>query len=156
LEKELEKTIARLDLRCPSGRFDVCGPLIVARERHVRLEEELERTRRDVDRYRQYFGILLKRVRSSITLRIIPEIFKYSVSQMPQVKALYYFQKRNIVSFWIFLEEEDWDAEDQIYEIYGEMLSTFPEQDIRIRLLRLWGRKPEDLLPAGGIKILGK
>lgn len=150
-----EKSRPRLDLTCPAGPFDICGPLIMARERYARLEEELERTRRDA-RYRQYFEILLKRVKFSLTLRIIPEIFKCNVAQIPQVKALHYFQKRNIVSFWIFLEEENWDAEDKIYEIYGEMLSMFPEYDIRIRLLRLWGRKPEDLLPAGGAKILGE
>ena len=156
MEQELEKTKARLDLGCPSARFDICGRLIVERERYTRLEEEFERTRRDEDKYRHYFSILLKRVESSLILPIIPEIFKYNVSQISQARAIYYFQRRNIVSFWILLEEENWEAEDQIYEIYGELLSMFPEYDIRIRLLRLWGREPEDLLPPGGTKILGE
>ena len=157
MELDFEKKAkARLELGCTFSRFDICGPLVVERERYTRIEEELEKTKRENDRYRQYFSILLKTVESRLILHIIPEIFKYNVSQIPQVEAIYCFQRRNIVSFWIFLEEENWEAEDQIYEIYGELLSMFPEYDIRIRLLSLWGRKPEDLLPAGGVKIFGE
>lgn len=153
LEREVKP---RLRLGCPIAGVDISGRLVLEKAKYVSLEDELERTRKDLNTYRKYFAILLKTVESSIILHIIPQIFKHNVSQISEVKALYYFQRRNIVSFWVFLEEENWDAEDLIYEIYGMTLSMFPEYDIRLRLLRLWGRNPEDLLPAGGTKILGE
>lgn len=156
MRRELEKPEARRQLACLSAGFDLCGRLVVERERYARLEEEFEVTRRDSDRYREYFSVLLEAVGSKLVLSIIPEIFKYNTSEISQLKAAYCFQKRNMTSFWIFLEEENWKAEDEIYEIYGELLSMFPEYDIRIQLLRLWGRKPEDLLPPGGRRIIGE
>ena len=143
------------EFRCAEGRFDICGRLVVERERYAQLEEELERTRQDLDKYRQFFSTLLKKVGTQLNLSIIPEIFKHNISQISQVKSTYLFQRRNILSFWIFLEGENWEVEDQIYDTYGELLSMFPDFDIRLRLLRLWGRKPEDLLPTGGDKIFG-
>lgn len=157
LELDLEEEVrSKLELGCPGGAFDICGRLVVERERYARLEDELERTRRDTDKYRKFFSILLKEVGSQLILNIIPAIFKYNMLQVSQIRAIYSFQRRNMVSFWIFLEEENWEAEDQIYEIYGELLSMFPDNDIQMKLLRLWGRKPEDLLHAGGVKILGE
>jgi len=151
------RTKLRLDLGCPTSEIDICGRLIVERERYVRLEEELERTKQNLEDYRQLFSILLRQAESRLLAHLIPEVFKHNLSRISQVKAVYCFQRKNTLSFWIFLDEENWDAEDQIYENYGEMLSTFENFDIRMRLLRLWGRKPEDLLPAGrGVKIFGE
>lgn len=143
-------------LGCPVSGFDICGRMVVEREKYADLEEELERTRRDRDKYRQLFSILLERVEYRLLLHIIPEIFKRSMSQIPEVKTMYCLQRENIVSFWVFLDEQNWEVEDQIYESYGELLSMFPDYDIRMRLLRLLGRKPEDLMPARGEKILGE
>lgn len=157
MELDLEKEARpKPELGCPFGGVDICGRLIVEQERYARLEDELEKVRENMDRYRQHFSILLRQVESRIILHIIPEIFKYNISRISHVKAMYHFQIRNTMSFWIFLEKENWGAEDQIYEIYGELLSTFTDYDIQMKLLRLWGRKPEDLLPAGGVKILGE
>lgn len=157
MELDLEKEVRpKPELGCPTGGFDICGRLVVERERYARLEDELERTRQDIGKYRKFFSILLREVGSRLILNIIPAIFKYNMLQVSQIKTIYCFQRRNIVSFWIFLEEENWEAEDKIYEIYGELLSMFPDNDIRMKLLRLWGREPEDLLPAGGVKIFGE
>jgi hypothetical protein len=143
------------EFACPAGGFDICGRLVVQQERYADLEEELKKTKEDREKYRQLFSILLERVEYRLLLDIIPEIFKQNMSQIPEVKSVYCIQRRNIVSLWVLLDEQNWDVEDQIYESYGELLSAFPNYDIRIRLLRLWGRKPEDLMPARGVKVLG-
>lgn len=154
---DLEKRVRPIaELGCPAVRFDVCGRLIVERERYARLEEQFERTRRDNEKYREFFSILLREVGSQLILNIIPAIFKHNMLQVSEVKEVHCFQRMNMISFWVFLEEENWEAEDKIYEIFGELLFMFPDNDIQMKLLRLWGRKPEDLLPAGGVKILGE
>lgn len=156
MELELEKEVRRKpELSCPVAGIDICGRLIVERERYTRLEDELERTKQNMEKYRHLFSALLRQVESRLILHIIPQVFRHSLSKISQVKLIHCFQRRNIVDFWVFLEEENWEAEDQIYEIYGDMLSMFVDYDIRMKLLRLWGRKPEALLPAGGVKIFG-
>ena len=53
------------------------------------------------------------------------------------------------------MEKENWEVEDEIFSIYGDLLDTFPELDIKVRVLRLWGRKEDEISLFGGTKILG-
>jgi len=80
LRRELEKPEARRQLACLSAGFDLCGRLVMQRERYASLEDELRVTRRDSDKYREYFSVLLEAVGSKLVLSIIPEIFKYNTS----------------------------------------------------------------------------
>jgi len=151
------KEVSRSTLGCPSSRIDVCGRIVMERVRYARLEEELRRTKEEKEKYRFYFLTLLEKMKSSFCRYLIMQSFENSLRQISQVRSVHLFEEEeNTMSFYIFLDKENWEAEEQIYKKYGDLLSDFPEFDIQIRLLRLWDRQTRDLLPSGGEKIFGE
>jgi len=156
ISKEMK---APREITCPMGKFDLCGQLVIEKERYARLEEEFQKIVRNPqgeERFREYFTVLLGMIEHSFHLYALLDISRYEFEKIEEVRKVYFFQRRNNVDFWIFFETDEWEAEDKVYDFYERMLSMFPKYDIGIKLLRLWGRKPEDLLPYGGVKLLGK
>ena len=128
------------------------------KERYARLEDEFKKVKnhQEEERFREYFRVLLGMIEQSFHFYALLDISRYEFEKIEEVQRVYFFQKRNKVDFWVFFETDDWEAEDKVYAIYERVLSMFPKYDIGIKLLRLWGRKSEDLLPYGGVKLLGK
>lgn len=153
-----KNVIAQTEIACPMSKVDLCGPLVLEKERYARLEDEFEKivkNPQEEERFRAYFTALLGMIECSFHLYALLDISRYEFEKIEEIRKVYYFQKRNKVDFWIFFDNDEWEAEDKVYDMYERMLSTFPKYDIGIKLLRLWGRKPEDLVPYGGVKLLG-
>jgi hypothetical protein len=159
--RQLEKrpaSVRERETSCPFARVDLCGRLVLEKEKYVNLEDQFNRiilNKEESSIYRGYFSTLLKMVEFSFQFYVMLDILKSELAKISQVKSAYYFQKTNKVSFWIFLDARDWKAENKVYEIYGEMLSTFSNYDITLRILRLWGRDSKELMPSGGTRIIG-
>jgi hypothetical protein len=151
----IEKPQLFREASCSLARTDICSRLVVEKEKYAKLEEQFKNllAKENSANYRKYFSTLLDLVEFSFQLYALIDFVKLDLLDIQGLKAAYYFQKTNKVNFWIFFEERDWEAEDKVYDIYEKALSLFPKYDIKIRVLRLWGRKPEELLPLGGNKI---
>ena len=129
---------------------------MLEKEKYAKLEEQLKNMTNDEDgKYRKYFFTLLNNLESSFQFNALLDIFKMDLSEISELKTVYYFSKSNRLAFWVFFENRNWTAEDQVYEAYERLLSIFPKYDVTLKILRLDGRKPEELLPIGGFKILG-
>jgi len=155
---EFEKPKFIKEASCPLARVDICGRLVLEKEKYANLEDQFDRivrNKKEENIYREYFSTLLKMVEFSLQFYIMLDIFKSELLKISHVRAAYCFQKANKVSFWIFLETRNWEAEDRVYELYDKILSMFPKYDVIVRILRLWGRDPKELLPLGGVRILG-
>jgi hypothetical protein len=150
----VEKSQLFRETSCSLARTDICSRLVVEKEKYAKLEEQFKNlTKEKSANYRNYFSALLDMVEFSFQLYALIDFLKLDLLGIQGLKAAYYFQKTNKVTFWVFFEERDWKAEDKVYDTYEKVLSLFPKYDIRIRVLRLWGRNPEELLPLGGNKI---
>jgi len=138
------------ELLCPKIEDLLCGPLIAAKEESSRLLEKLESVEKERDRYKNYFAVLLESLKTEIlTPLLIKEVVKSNLLSIKEIKGGYYFFGEKKVDFIIFLEEEDWDVEEKIYNYYGELLDQFQDKEIYLRVMRLWGRQPSELLPEG-------
>jgi len=144
------------DFSCSPTRVNLCGPLMMEKEKYAKLEEQLKSMSNDENgKYRKYFFTLLNNLEFSFQFNALLDIFKMDLSEISELKTVYYFAKSNRVTFWVFFENRNWTAEDQVYEAYERLLSIFPKYDVTLKILRLDGRKPEELLPIGGFRILG-
>lgn len=107
----------------------------------------------ETQKYREYFQILFSAVKSLLKpSAIILDVFKSQLVKIPQIKSRYVAESPKAVGIWLFIEEDNWEIEERIYEAYGELLDLFPENEVDLRLLKLYGRKPEELLPDGFMK----
>jgi len=148
-EKRTEIGISRF--ACQRALVDFCPRLLMERElTRKETEQQLFEALKNLDKYREYFHNLLSVVKSTMRLHgIVLNIFKSQLDKIPEVKARYFAETPKAISIWLFVEEDNWEVEENIYEKYGEMLDFFPEAEIDLRLLKLFGRKPEELLPSG-------
>ena len=138
------------EFRCPLEEMTLCGTLIAEKEKTRSIFLSLESIQKEKEKYQRYFKTLLKLLSTHISTPIlIKDILKSNLSDIKEINSGYFtFTERRII-FWIFLEEENWDVEDKIYEFYGDLLEQFPNKEIDLRLMRLWGRDPKILLPEG-------
>lgn len=138
------------ELACPLEEEVLCGRLVIEKERYQGLSLKLESLEKEREKYRTYFETILNIVKSQIsTPLLIKDILKSNLSNVKAIHSGYFFFTEQRLDFWIFLEDQDWAAEDAIYECYGELLNQFPEKEIDLRVIRLWGREPGVLIPEG-------
>ena len=135
----------------------LCGPLVLEKEKYAKLEEQLKiiSENTDSEAYRKYFLTLLNNFQTSIQWSSLLDIVKIDMSGIDNLRAAYYFKKGNKITLWVFFETRDWDEEDRVYDTYDRLLAIFPKFDIELKVLRLNGRQPEDLIPLGGVKLVG-
>jgi len=136
---------------------DFCTRILLERK-HVSDKELLLKefrkqiviTQKELEKYREYFSNLLSTVKSLFELRsIVLNIFATQLAKIPDIEARYFTETPEGINIWMFIKKDNWKVEEDIYEAYGELLDLFPDTDINLRLLKLFERKPEELLPKG-------
>jgi hypothetical protein len=145
----------RRELGCSYFGVAVCGRMVAEKQKYAQLEEELKRTEAEKEKYRIDFEMLLGLVNSSIRQNLVIETFKQRMSEIREIKSVYCLRRKNVLSFSVFMNEENWDVEDEVFNVYGELIDNFEEFDIRVKVLRLWGRKEDEILAVGGFRLLG-
>lgn len=147
-EKSTAADISRF--ACGRGHVDLCSRLLEKEDLRRKTEKQLAAALKNMDKYREYFQTLLSTVKSILDPHsIVLNIFKSQLAKISEVKARYFAKTPKALTVWLFIEEDNWGAEENIYEAYGEMLDLFPDTEINLRLLKLFGRKPEELMPRG-------
>ena len=157
--ESIEKGISRFI--CQRADVDICTRLLLERERLLEKEHMYARARADtekklvealkeIDKYREYFQSLLSIVKSILEPHsIVLNIFNSQLTRISEIKARYFAETPKVISIWLFIEEDNWIVEENIYEAYGQLLDFFPDTEIDLRLMKLFDRKPEELLPEG-------
>lgn len=151
-QMDLEKPPVSLfdEFKCHRDETFVCGPLLLERERSRHVVMTVESLKKEKEKYRKYFVTLLKSLETQISTPVlIKDICKSNLSHVKEIHSGYYFFSEQKITFFVFINEENWDAENIIYECYGDLLEQFPEKEIDLRLMRLWNREPQTLIPEG-------
>jgi len=72
-------------------------------------------------------------------------IFFSRMVKVPEVKEVDYSINDKTLVIFAYIEEPNWEAEEKIYECFGLILDLFPNLDIDLKVLELYGRNVEDL-----------
>jgi hypothetical protein len=67
------------------------------------------------------------------------------LSKIPQVKNFGCIQHNNTLHLLAYIDKPDEDAETKIYNVYGELLDLFPNTDVDVKIIELYGRTKEQV-----------
>ena len=62
---------------------------------------------------------------------------------IPEVKDFGYVQNKENLNLFAYIDQPNEEAENKIYSIYGELLELFPNKEIDVRIVELYGRSKE-------------
>jgi hypothetical protein len=65
--------------------------------------------------------------------------------KIPEVKDFGSIQHNNTLHLLAYIDQPNEDAENKIYNIYGELLDLFPNTDVDVKIIELYGRTKEDV-----------
>lgn len=72
-------------------------------------------------------------------------VFFSKLTKIDEVKDLGFSLQNKILKVYTYINEPNDKAEQQIYDIYSQLLDLFPNTDIQLRVFELYGRTKEDL-----------
>lgn len=65
--------------------------------------------------------------------------------EIPEVKEIDYSMNDKTLVIFTYIEQPNYEAEEKIYEAYGQLLDLFPTLDIDMKVVELYGRSIEEL-----------
>ena len=67
------------------------------------------------------------------------------LAKIPEVKDFACLQHNKTVHMLAYINEPNEEAENKIYSVYGEMLDLFPNTNIDLKIVELYGRTREQV-----------
>lgn len=81
----------------------------------------------------------------SKTKQLAVAIFFSKIMEIPEVKEIDYSMNDKTLVIFTYIEQPNYEAEEKIYEAYGQLLDLFPTLDIDMKVVELYGRSIEEL-----------
>jgi hypothetical protein len=72
-------------------------------------------------------------------------LVKSKLVSIPEVKDFGCVKQNNALNLLAYIDKPNEEVETRIYTIYGEMLDLFPNIDIDLRIVELYGRTKEEM-----------
>lgn len=77
--------------------------------------------------------------------QLVVAIFFSKLIKIPEVKDISYSVNDKVLNLFAYIDKPNSEAEEEIYEAYGILLDLFPQLDIDLKVLELYGRSIEEL-----------
>jgi hypothetical protein len=68
-------------------------------------------------------------------------IFLSQIAKLEDVKDCSCMKQEKTISLLAYLDKTNFETEERIYEIHRQLLESFPETNIEVRVVELYGRK---------------
>jgi hypothetical protein len=72
-------------------------------------------------------------------------IVQSKLAKIPEVRDFSCLQHNKMLHLMAYINEPNEDAEKKIYQIYGEMLDLFPDTNVDLQIIELYGRPKEQV-----------
>lgn len=72
-------------------------------------------------------------------------IVQSKLAKIPEVRDFSYLQHNKKLHLLAYINEPNEDAEKKIYGIYDEMLDLFPDTNVDLQIIELYGRPKEQI-----------
>jgi hypothetical protein len=76
---------------------------------------------------------------------VATSMFLSGIVKIPDVKDCSYIKKEGLLSIRAYIETTNFEAEAKIYDIYAQLLEYFPDTNIDVQVIELYGRSKDDL-----------
>jgi hypothetical protein len=67
------------------------------------------------------------------------------LAKIPEVRDFESIQCNNTLKMLAYIDEPNEEVENKIYSVYGEILNLFPDKEIDVRIVELFGRTKADM-----------
>lgn len=71
------------------------------------------------------------------------------LARIPEIKDFGYVRNNNNLKMLAYIDQPNEQVEKSVYTVYGELLDLFPNTDIDIRIVELFGRSKEEMQSLG-------
>jgi hypothetical protein len=78
---------------------------------------------------------------------VATSIFLSGIVKIPDVKDCSCIKKEGLLSLRAYIETTNFEVEAKIYDIYAQLLEYFPDTNIDVKVVELYGRSKDELEP---------
>lgn len=78
---------------------------------------------------------------------VATSMFLSGIVKIPEVKDCSCIKKDGLLSLHAYMETTNFEVEAKIYDIYAQLLEHFPDTNIDVKVVELYGRSKDDLEP---------
>ena len=78
---------------------------------------------------------------------VASSMFLSGIMKIPDVKDFSCINKEGLLSLRAYIETTNFEAEAKIYDIYAQLLEYFPDTNIDVKVVELYGRNKDELEP---------
>ncbi len=71
------------------------------------------------------------------------------LARIPEVKDFSCIQDNNTLKMFAYIDEPNEEVEKRVYSVYSELLDLFPQTDVDISIVELYGRSKEEMQSVG-------
>lgn len=86
----------------------------------------------------------------------LPNNFSFALSltqsrlaRIPEVKDFGYVQNNNTLKMFAYIDVPNEQVEKGVYSVYSELLDLFPDTDVDVKIVELYGRSKEEMQSLG-------
>jgi len=72
-------------------------------------------------------------------------IFISRITKLTDAKDCTCFKKDKILNLYVYIEETNFETEEKIYDVFSQLLRFFPNTNIDVRVIELYGRNKDEL-----------
>jgi len=142
------------NILCGISRDVICSKLLMRQIKHEQEVKTFQEIISDLttknELYEDIFNMLIKSIDEGIrNPKILIANFEQDIKNIEEIKYKYYEEDKNKIMIVLLLEKVNHEAENKIYEKYAELLDKYPDKIINLRIMRLWGRNPKDIIDEG-------
>lgn len=76
---------------------------------------------------------------------LVTALVKSKLIAIPEVRDFEHFKQNDTLNLLAYIDQPNEKVEDRIYTMYSEMLDLFPNVDIDLRVVELYGRTKEEM-----------
>jgi hypothetical protein len=78
---------------------------------------------------------------------VATSIFLSGIVKIPEIKDCSCIRKDRLLSLHAYIETTNFEVEAKIYDIYAQLLEYFPDSNIDVKVVELYGRSKDELEP---------
>ncbi len=78
---------------------------------------------------------------------VASSMFLSGIVKIPEVKDCSCIKKEGLLSLRAYIETTNFEAEAKIYDIYARLLEYFPDTNVDVKVVELYGRNKDELEP---------
>jgi len=86
----------------------------------------------------------------------LPDNFSFAISlaqsrlaRIPEVKDFGYVQDNNTLKMFAYIDVPNEQVEKGVYGVYSELLDLFPNTDVDVKIVELYGRSKQEMQSLG-------